>query len=176
MLDIQAPIQSQSARFLVGDAKQRWGYVLLHPDQLTTVVSPVDIVGYLGGPMVFVGSAVPLFHLIGWLGVVIGALMGRQSADAYNKLQAIRRAAAEGGGVTVIPLDLITGARTTKSQGFGSFWELQTLVVTTADGTEYGFRGKMSNWQTYLASALAARGREVRATPADGMTVTPWAG
>src|SRR5215472_15667514 len=176
MLDIQAPIQSQSARFLVGGAKRRWGYVLLHPDQLVTVVSPTDIVGYLGGPAVFVGFGVPLFHLIGWLGVVIGALMGRQSADAYNKLQAIRRAAAEGDGVTVIPLDLITGARTTKSQGSGSFWELQTLVVTTADGTEYGFRGKMSNWQTYLASALAARGREVRATPADGMTVTPWAG
>jgi hypothetical protein len=31
----------------------------------------------------------------------------------------------------------------------------------------------LDNWQTYLASALAARGREVRATP-DGMTTTPW--
>ena len=49
------------ARFLVGGAKHGRGYVLLHPGHLTTVVSPVDIVGYLGGPMVFVGFSVPLF-------------------------------------------------------------------------------------------------------------------
>jgi hypothetical protein len=172
MTDNGTPIRSQVARFLVSGAKHGRGYVLLYPDHLTTVVSPADIVGYLGGPMVFVGFAIPLFHLIGWLGVAIAALMGRQSGGAFNKWQAIRDAAAAGDGVTVIPLDLITGVWTTKSQGFGGLWGFRTLVVTTADGTEYGFRGRMDNWQTYLASALAARGREVRATP-DGMTITP---
>jgi hypothetical protein len=171
MTDSRTPIQSQLARFLVGGARQKRGYVLLHPDRLTAVVSPADIVGYLGGPMVFVGFASPLFHVIGWLGVAIGALIGRQAGDAYNKLQAIRRAAAGEDGMTVIPLDLITGVRTTKSQGFGGLWETQTLVGTTADGTEYGFHGKMAGWQTDLASALAARGRDVRATP-QGITVT----
>jgi hypothetical protein len=41
---------------------------LVYPDNVTAVVSPVDPVGYLGGPMVFVGFGVPLLHLIGWLG------------------------------------------------------------------------------------------------------------
>src|SRR6266567_9565315 len=116
MTDSGTPIQSQRAQFLVGGAKHGRGYVLLHPDHLTTVASPADIVGYVGVPMVFGGFAVPLFHTIGWLGVAIAALMGRQSGDAYNKWQAIRNAAAGGDGVTVIPLDLITGVQTTKYQ------------------------------------------------------------
>jgi hypothetical protein len=159
------PIQAEAARFLVGGARGKRGYVLLYPDNLTTVVSPVDPVGYLGGPMVYVGFGVPLFHLIGWFGVVLGALMGRHAGDAYNKLQATRDAPLGGDGVTVIPLDVITGVRTLKSQGIGGWWEFQTLVVTTTEGTEYGFRGQMGNWQAYLTSALAVRGREVRAGP-----------
>ena len=52
---------------------------------------------------------------------------------------------------------------------------IPTLAVTTADGTEYGFRGQMGNWQAYLTSALAMRGREVRRT-AEGITIRPWTG
>src|ERR1700760_4973159 len=49
------PIHAQAARFLVGGARGKRGYALLYPDNLTTVVSPADPVGYLGGPMVFAG-------------------------------------------------------------------------------------------------------------------------
>ena len=163
------PIHAQTARFLVGGARGKRGYALLYPDNLTTVVSPVDPVGYVGGPMVFVGFSVSLFHLIGWLGVFLGALMGRCASDAYNRLQATRDAPLRGDGVTVIPLDVITGVRTLKSEGIGGWWGFRTLAVTTADGTEYGFRGQMGNWQAYLTSALAMRGCEVRGT-AEGVT------
>src|ERR1700750_1877465 len=169
------PIHAQAARFLVGGARGKRGYALLYPDNLTTVVSPADPVGYLGGPMVFAGFAVPFFHLIGWFGVVLGALMGRYAGDAYNRLQATRDAPLGGDGVTVIPLDVITGVRTLKSQGIVGWWGFRTLAVTTADGTEYGFRGEMGNWQAYLTSALAMRGREVRRT-AEGITIRPWTG
>jgi len=46
------------------------------------------------------------------------------------------------------------------------------MTVTTADGTEYKFDGLMEQWHTHLVTALTARGREVRATPA-GLAVTP---
>lgn len=117
MTDSRIPVQAQPARFLADGARRRWVYVLLYPDNLTTVVSPADPVGYLGGPMVFAGFGVVLFHAIGWLGVVVGALMGRYAGDAYNKWQATRDAPAGGDGVTVIPLDSITGVRTATSGG-----------------------------------------------------------
>lgn len=79
------PIQAQAARFLVGGVRHKRGYVLLYPDNVSAAVSPVDPVGYLGGPMVFVGFVIPLFHLIGWFGVVVGALMGRHAGDTYNE-------------------------------------------------------------------------------------------
>jgi hypothetical protein len=46
--------------------------------------------------------------------------------------------------------------------------------VTTADGTEYGFRvrGRSSALQVGIATALAGLGREVRATP-QGLEVIP---
>jgi hypothetical protein len=166
------PIHAQAARFLVGGARRRRVFVLLYPDSLTAVVSPADPVGYLGGPMVFAGFGVPLYHMIGWLGVVVGALMGAYAGDSYNTLRATRDAPAGGDGVTVIPLDSITGVWTTTSEGIGGWWGFGTLVVTTADGAEYGFRGKMSNWQSYLTSALALRGRAVRGTNG-GISVMP---
>jgi hypothetical protein len=166
------PIHARPARFLVGGARHKRVYVLLYPDSLTAVVSPADPVGYLGGPMVFAGFGVPLYHMIGWLGVVLGALMGAYAGDSYNKFRATRDAPARGDGVTVIPLDSITGVRTTTAEGTGGWWGFRTLVVTTADGTEYGFRGKMSNWQLYLASALALRGRAVSGT-IGGISVMP---
>ena len=74
--------------------------------------------------------------------------------------------------MTVIPLDSITGVRTATSPGFAGWWGFQTLVVTTAHGTEYGFRGGIGSWQAYLTSALALRGREVRGT-VEGIAITP---
>jgi hypothetical protein len=48
----------------------------------------------------------------------------------------------------------------------------ETVVVTTTDGTEYSFLGRTAYLQAGIASALAERGREVRATPL-GLAVTP---
>jgi hypothetical protein len=45
----------------------------------------------------------------------------------------------------------------------------QALLVTTADGAEYEFRGRMNGWQ---AGALTVRGRDVHLTP-QGITVLP---
>jgi hypothetical protein len=44
--------------------------------------------------------------------------------------------------------------------------------VTTADGTEYEFRGTMEKWQAHLADALTARGCGVHPA-ADGIMVSP---
>jgi uncharacterized protein (TIGR03083 family) len=48
----------------------------------------------------------------------------------------------------------------------------QNLIVTTADGTQYGFGVKLDKWSADLANALKARGCEVRTTP-QGLAVTP---
>ena len=49
---------------------------------------------------------------------------------------------------------------------------VETMVVTTADGTEYGFRGRTGSRPAAIAGAIASHGREVRATPL-GLAVTP---
>jgi len=172
MPDSQTPVQSQTASFLVGGAKQGEGYLLLYPDNLTTVISRVETWGYLVGPLIFVAITVPLFHTIGWLGVAVGSVIGGQAGEAINKRRAVKKAAAGGDGVTVIPLDVITGVQTRKPAGLAGRWGVRMLVVTTADGTEYTFRGTMEKWQGHLARALTARGREVYEVH-DAITVMP---
>jgi len=172
MPDSQTPVQSQTASFLVGGAKQGEGYLLLYPDNLTTVISRVETWGYLVGPLIFVAITVPLFHTIGWLGVAVGSVIGGQAGEAINKRRAVKKAAAGGDGVTVIPLDVITGVQTRKPAGLAGRWGVRILVVTTADGTEYGFRGTMEKWQGHLAPALTACGREVYEVH-DAITVMP---
>ena len=172
MPDSQTPIQSQTARFLAGGAKQGEGYLLLSPDTLTAVISKVETWGYLVGPLILVAVTVPLFHKIWWLGVAVGSVIAGQAGEAINKKRAVKKAAAGGDGVTVIPLDLVTGVQTRKPAGMAGRWGVRILVVTTADGTEYEFRGTMEKWQGHLARALTARGREVHAVP-DAITVTP---
>ncbi len=94
---------------------------------------------------------------------------------AVRQKRAIKKGSAGGDGVTVIPLDLITGAQTRRPAGLAGRWGVRILVVTTAGGAEYGFRGTMEKWQGHLARALTARGREMHAVP-DALTVMPWAG
>jgi hypothetical protein len=48
----------------------------------------------------------------------------------------------------------------------------QVLLVTTADGAEYEFRGMLAGWQAAIAGALTLRGREVHAVH-DVITVMP---
>jgi hypothetical protein len=100
--------------------------------------------------------------LIGWGGgYVIGGAIARSQAAA--------KVAAGGDNVTVIPLDSITSIQTRKSRGWLGG---QHLIVTTADGAEYGFGVKLDRWSTDLINALRALGREARTTP-QGMAVTP---
>jgi hypothetical protein len=174
MTDSGTPIQSQTARFLAGGAKQGEGYLLLYPDNLTAVISQVETWGYLMAPLIVVAITVPLFHTIGWFVVAVGSVIGGQAGEAINSRRAIRKAAAGGDGVTVIPLDLITGVQTRKPAGMAGRWGVRILVVTTADGAEYEFRGKLDNWQAHRAGALAARGHDVRVR-AGGITVRPCA-
>jgi hypothetical protein len=67
-----------------------------------------------------------------------------------------------------MPLDSIRSLETMKSKRWLGG---QHVIVTTADGAQYGFGVKLDGWSADLASALTARGSEVRATP-QGMAVT----
>jgi hypothetical protein len=106
---------------------------------------------------------------------VVGVLAGGWIGQGIGKWLAARRATANRDGVRLIPLDQITSVQFRKSTGFRAWLIGQTLLVTTADGTVHQFRGQMGNWQAYLTSALAMRGREVRGT-AEGITITPRTG
>jgi hypothetical protein len=123
-------------------------------------------------PLIFLAITIPLFHTIGWLGVAVGSVIGGQTGEAINKRRAIKKVTAGGDGVTVIPLDLITGVQTRKPAGLAGRWGTRILVVTTADGAEHEFRGMTEKWQGHLARALTARGREVY-TVQDAITVMP---
>jgi hypothetical protein len=68
---------------------------------------------------------------------------------------------------------LVTGLQVRKPGG--SRYRLQhgqSLLVTTADGTQYLFDVKADRWSAPLARGLAARGRKVVLTP-EGLAVTP---
>jgi hypothetical protein len=67
---------------------------------------------------------------------------------------------------------LITSVQSTKSAGIRYWLTGQVLVVTTADGAEYEFRGMLAGWQAAIAGALTLRGREVHAVR-DVITVMP---
>ena len=172
MPDSQTPTKSQSARFLFGSAKSGRGFLLLYPDRMTAVNSPVDTWGYVTGPVIFLVLSLPLSHRIGYAGVAAGSAIGGWIGNYLNSRRAVTKAAQGGDGVTVIPFDLITAVRTVKPQGMPGWWGIRILVVTTADGTEHEFRGTMEKWQDYLSDALTARGCGVY--PAvDGVMVAP---
>lgn len=91
---------------------------------------------------------------------------------AIAKRKAVEEVAAGGDNVTVIPLDSVTSLKTRKSRGISDRLGGRNLLVTTAEGAAYSFGVKPDRWSAELASALTARGREVRTTP-EGMVVTP---
>lgn len=99
-------------------------------------------------------------RVLGQIGYLIGG--------AIAKSQAAAKVAAGGGNVTVIPLDSISSLETRKSKGWLGG---QHLIVTTADGAQYGFGVKLDRWSADLANALTAHGCEARTTP-QGMAVT----
>jgi len=164
------PIRSESARFLVGGTRKGQGVVLLYPDKLAKVSVYAEMWGYFVGPLIVAAAAYPIVRHVGSfpesisalqaaLGVGLGGAIGR----VVDRGLAARQVAEAPQGATIIPLDQITSLQTFRPTRLGSLFRAETLVVTTADGTEYGFRGR-TGLQNDIASALAGLGREVRAT------------
>jgi len=170
--DSTIPIQSQSARFRKDGAGRDQGILLLYPDRLVAVESWAETWGTLLGPIVLVAATFPFVHGIGAGGAVAGVLIGSWIGAGIGKHLAARKAAAGDGAMIVIPLDLITSLQVRNPSGVRSWFRGQALLVTTADGSEYEFRGKMDGWQATLADALTVRGRDVQVTP-EGVAVTP---
>jgi hypothetical protein len=166
------PVQSRSARFRKDGAGRDQGILLLYPDRLVAVESWAELCGTLLGPIVLIAATFPFVHDIGAGGAVAGVLMGSWIGEGIGKHLAVRKAAASDGAMMVIPLDLITGLQVRKPSGIRSWFTGQTLLVTTADGSEYEFRGKMDGWQAALAGALTVRGHDVQVTQ-QGITVAP---
>ena len=181
MTDSGTPIMSQSVRFRVGGIGRGQGIVLLYPDRLVAVDSWAELCGIVLGTIVLTVSSHFLFHDIYGLGSAAGALAGGWIGQAVGKRLAAEgaeagRAGAEGAGaardgVRLIPLDSITSVQVRNSAGIRAWLLGRILVVTTAEGTEHQFRGRLVGWQAGLAGALTLRGCDLQDTP-QGITVT----
>ena len=174
MTDRGNPIHSQSATFFVSGSKRGQVVLLLYPDELTAVNASAGTWGYLAGPALFLAITVPLLHTIGWLGISATSLAGGWAGEFLNSRRVVRKAAARGEGVTVIPLELVTGVRFRKPAKAAGWLGIRNMLVTTADGAEYEFRGTKEKWQAQIAGALTVYGREVH-IEAENITVMPWA-
>lgn len=166
------PIRSQSARFRVSGTGRGRGIVLLYPDKLAAVNSSAQLWGIFLGPIVLITISHLLFHDIRELGSAVGVLAGGWIGEGIGKRLAATRVAANRDGIRLVPLDLITSVQFRGPAGIRGWLMGQVLLVTTADGAEYEFRGRMDGWQAALAGALTVRGRDVYVTP-QGITVTP---
>jgi hypothetical protein len=166
------PIQSQSARFRVSGTGRGRGIVLLYQDKLAAVNSSSELWGVFLGPIVLIAISRFLGHDIPELGSAVGVMAGSGIGQSIGKRLAARRVVANGDGVRLIPLDLITSVEFRKSAGIRGWLTGQALLVTTADAAEYEFRGRMKGWQAALAGTLTVRGRDVHPTP-QGITVGP---
>ena len=168
MTDGEIPIQSQSVRFREGGIGRGHGILLLYPDKLAAVDSSAELWGIFLGPIVLAAVSLLVPGIL-TLGSAAAVLVGGWTGQGIGKRWAARKVAAHRCRVRVIPLDLITSLQIRKSTGFGGWLTGQALLVTTADGAEYEFRGRMNGWQ---AGALTGRGRDVHVTP-QGITVLP---
>ena len=166
------PIRSQLARFRVSGTGRGRGIVFLYPDKLAAVNSSAQLWGIFFGPIVLIALSHLLFHDIRELGSAVGVLAGGWIGQGIGKRLAATRVAANRDGVRLVPLDLITSVQFSGPAGIRGWLTGQVLLVTTADGAEYEFRGMMDGWQAAIAGALTVRGREVHAVR-DAITVMP---
>jgi len=175
MTESAKPIRSESTWFRVDGSKTGTGVVLLYPDRLVSVriyaeyacwflmIAVLDIVAY------------HIFRdIVGWLAPFFGVLLGSLIGRPVDRWLAARRVGAGRGNAASIPLDRIASLRTYRTTVLAGLSFTETVVVTTADGTEYGFVGRSGSLQAGIASALAELGRDVRATPL-GLEVLPQA-
>lgn len=173
MTDSQIPLQKHPARLFGVPARRGQGTLLLYSDKLAHASS--QAAGW-GGGAGFAIVAIVSFALAdggpGALGGAIGAGGGWMIGAAIAKSRAAGKVAAGGDGVTVIPLDSIASLQAVKATGIGGLLGGQGLLVTTAARAEYRFGVKLGKWSAGLASALTARGHEVRTTP-QGLAIAP---
>jgi len=174
MAESASLIRRESARRYVNGRREGWGVVLLYPDRLASVKTRAELWGCLLGPAVMVAAGWPVTATLGAFHAFIGVLLGSTIGRFIDRRRAARKMAAGGAGATIIPLDAIGSMRTDRTTRWSGQFAVETLVVTTADGTEYGFCGRIGSLQTEIAGTLAGLGREVRATPL-GLAVTPQA-
>ena len=147
--------------------------MLLYPDKLAGVPVTVEYWGiFLGG--LTAGLAYPADNIFWGVALVAGLWLGGAIGKAADRKLATKAVADGPEAATIIPLDLVARLRIDRYTRLGGLVSAGTLVVTTADGTEYGFRvrGRSSALQVGIATALAGLGREVRATPL-GLEVIP---
>jgi hypothetical protein len=171
------PIRSDSAWLLLkpGTKRKMRGVMLLYPDKLAGVPVMVEYWGiFLGG---LIGGFAYPWDNTGWgVALVAGLWLGGAIGKAVDRKLAVKAVAAGPEAATIIPLDLVTGVRIDRHTRLGGMVSIGTMVVTTTDGAEYGFRvrGRTGSMQASIATALAGTGREVRATRL-GLTVIPQA-
>jgi hypothetical protein len=173
-LQSKIPAQGETATFFVNGSKRGEGMLLLYPDELAAVTITTFGWVYLSVPVVYTAVAYFVFHRIGWgiLGILFVA--GWSVFQNLDKRRAARRVATGGDRVMVIPLEQVTSVKTRKPTKAAGWMGLRNVTVSTADGTEYEFRGTMEKWHTHLTQALTAHGREVHAE-SENITVMPWA-
>jgi hypothetical protein len=175
MADSAKPIRSESAWFRVDGDKRGKGVVLLYPDRLVSVRIYAEYACWFLMMVVLEIFAYHIFRdITGWLAPFFGVILGGMIGRPVDRWLAARRVAAGRGNAASVPLDLVASLRTDRSAGLAGWFVTETLVVTTTDGTEYGFLGRTGYLQSYVASALAELGRDVRATPL-GLEVMPQA-
>ena len=175
MTDRIKPIGSESTFFRVDGSRKGKGVVLLYPDRLVSVKIYVEYVCWFVMLLIMDVVAYRVFHVIAsWLAPFFGILLGGVIGRAVDRWLAPGMVAPGAGNTTIIPLDKISSLRTDRSGGLAGLFATETVVVTTADGTEYGFLGRTGYLQADIASALAELGRDVRATPL-GLEVLPQA-
>jgi hypothetical protein len=175
MTDRIKPIRSESTFFRLDGNRKGKGVVLLYPDRLVNVKIYVEYVCWFVMLLIMDVVAYRISHVIAsWLVPFFGILLGGVIGRAVERWLAPGMVAPGAGNTTIIPLDEISSLRTDRSGGLAGLFPTETVVVTTADGTEYGFLGRTGYLQADIASALAELGRDVRATPL-GLEVLPQA-
>src|SRR5690348_14466522 len=163
MTDRIKPIGSESTFFRLDGSRKGKGVVLLYPDRLVSVKIYVEYVCWFVTVLILDVVAYHVFHVIAsWLVPFLGILLGGVIGRVVDRWLAPGMVAPGAGNTTIIPLDKISSLRTDRSGGLAGLFATETVVVTTADGTEYGFFGRTGSLQAEIASALAGLRSEER--------------
>jgi hypothetical protein len=165
------PIRSESVRFLVGGIRKGQGVVLLYPDKLASVKTYAELWGSVLGVIALAAATYPFAHTLGPLTAAIGVWLGAAIGRSVDRRLAARAVADSPLNATIIPLDMVASLQTLRSDWFSGRLSGETLVVTTADRSQYEFRGRTGSLQADIGRVLAGLGRDVRATTA-GLAVT----